>query len=219
MDKREFILIIDGNDSERQMLKDYLSETYKIGEFTNGKEAIDYLNQNPLEVDMVMIGSEWKEMERFELLNVLKASKPLEVIPVLMLVEEEEAQIRAVENGAADILEKPFSQSVVLSRVKNTLKANNAPHFTNVMEDLVKEQIDKNIETFGICQCAVCRGDLAALALNRLQPKYVSTEKGRLISSTEKMSYDNILEIIKAIAECAEMVKQNPRHEKNLYEN
>ena len=88
----------------------------------------------------------------------------------------------------------------------------------NVMEDLVKEQIDKNINTFGICQCAVCRSDLAALTLNHLSPKYVSTEKGRLISATEKMSYDNILEIVKAIAECAEIIKQNPRHEKNLYE-
>ena len=86
------------------------------------------------------------------------------------------------------------------------------------IDENVNTPIDKNINTFGICQCAVCRGDLAALALNHLPPKYVSTEKGRLISATEKMSYNNILEIIKAIAECAEMVKQNPRHEKDLYE-
>ena len=46
------------------------------------------------------------------------------------------------------------------------------------------------------------------------QPIYyfVNTEKGRLISVTDKMSYDNILEIVGVIAECAESVKMNPRH-------
>ncbi len=218
MDKREFILIVDEDTSERQELREYLSEAYRVGEYANGKEAFDYLNQNPLEVDMIIAGARLEDCDGFELLHLLKESKPLNVIPVIMLVDGEETQRKAIEGGVVDVITKPFSQPVVVCRVKNAVKANNVPTFINVMEDLVREQIDKNINTFGICQCAVCRGDLAALALNHLPPKYVSTEKGRLISATEKMSYNNILEIIKAIAECAEMVKQNPRHEKDLYE-
>lgn len=218
MDKREFILIVDEDTSERQELKECLSEAYRVGEYANGKEAFDYLSQNPLEVDMIIVGARLEDCDGFELLHLLKESKPLNVIPIIMLVDGEETQRKAIEGGVVDVITKPFSQPVVVCRVRNAVKANNVPTFINVMEDLVKEQIDKNINTFGICQCAVCRGDLAALALNHLPPKYVSTEKGRLISATEKMSYDNILEIIKAIAECAEMVKQNPRHEKDLYE-
>jgi len=218
MDKREFILIIDADVSMRQELKEYLSEVYRVVEYENGKEAFGYLVRNPLDVDMIIAGSHLADSDGFEFLKLLKNSKPLNVIPVVMLADEEENQIKAIEGGAADIITKSLSQPVILSRVRNAVKANNVPPFLNVMEELVKEQIDKNIKSFGICQCAVCRGDLAALALNHLPPKYVSTEKGRLISETEKMSYDNILEIIKVIAECAEMVKKNPRHEKDLYE-
>lgn len=214
MDKREFILIADGDDSERQVLREQLSDVYRIEDFTNGKDAFDYLNQHSTAVDMVITGIEMKDIDGFELLKFLKLSKPLDMIPVLVLTEEgmQEDEVKAVEYGAADIITKPFSRTVVLNRIRNALKANNIPSYVNVMEDLVNEQIDKNIETFGICQCATCRSDLAALALNHLPPKYVSTEKGRLISATERMSYNNILEIVKAIAECAEMVKKHPRH-------
>ncbi|MCI9370531.1 MAG: response regulator [Lachnospiraceae bacterium] len=218
MDKREFILIVDEDTSERQELKEYLSEAYRVGEYANGKEAFDYLSRNPLHVDMIIVGFHLENLDGFELIHLLKESKPLNTIPVIMLADGEETQRKAIESGVVDVITKPFTQPVVLCRVKNALRANNVPAFMNVMEDLVKEQIDKNINTFGICQCAVCRSDLAALTLNHLSPKYVSTEKGRLISATEKMSYDNILEIVKAIAECAEIIKQNPRHEKNLYE-
>lgn len=218
MDKREFILIVDEDDSQRQEIKEYLSDAYRVGEYANGKEAFDYMSQNPLDVNMVVAGARLGDSSGFQLLHLLKESKSLNLIPVIMLADGEEAQTKAIEDGAVDVITKPLNQSAVLSRIKNAVKANNVPAFTNVMENLVKEQIDKNIGTFGICQCSVCRSDLAALALNHLPPKYVSTEKGRLISETEKMSYDNILEIIKVIAECAEMVKKNPRHEKNLYE-
>lgn len=218
MDKREFILIVDEDNSQRQEIKQYLSEAYRVGEYVNGQEALDYMSQNPLDVDMVIAGARLGDFSGYELLHLLKDSKSLNNIPVIMLADGEETQRKAIESGVVDVITKPFTQPVVLCRVKNALRANSVPAFMNVMEDLVKEQIDKNINTFGICQCAMCRSDLAALTLNHLSPKYVSTEKGRLISATEKMSYDNILEIIKAIAECAEIIKQNPRHEKNLYE-
>lgn len=213
MNKRECILIADGEESERILLKAQMSE-YRLQECINGKEAFDYLNQHPTEVDMVITGIQMPLIDGFELLKLIKLSKSLKMIPVLVITEEEkqEDKIKAVQYGASDIITKPFNFSVILNRVRNTLRANHIPAYVNVMEELVNEQINKNIDTFGICQCAICRGDLAALTLNHLQPKYVSTEKGRLISATEKMSYDNILDIIKAIAECAELVKKHPRH-------
>jgi competence protein ComFB len=82
----------------------------------------------------------------------------------------------------------------------------------NVMEDLIKLEIDENIDTLGICPCPICRRDLMTLTLNHVSPKYVSTEKGAIMS---RVGGNNRVERIKLLAEIAnyaQMVKERPRH-------
>lgn len=86
--------------------------------------------------------------------------------------------------------------------------------YMNVMEEIVEKELDNCIDSLGLCRCPQCRVDVIALSLNRLKSRYVSSEKGRLLSVIDQMSYDYIPEILRAITESAEVVKKNPRHEK-----
>jgi hypothetical protein len=43
----------------------------------------------------------------------------------------------------------------------------------NVMEKLVIQKLDAAFQKFNSCKCDRCRQDVAALALNKLPPKYV----------------------------------------------
>jgi len=212
--RKSNVLIVTGEESQKKELEAILYDKYVTEVCSNGKEAFDYLNNHFPDVDLVITAIPLESIDGFELLRLMKISKVLNVVPVLVLIENEDTEDirKAMGFGAEDIIELPEVSEVIRNRVDTIIRLTRKPDYKNVMEELVIEQIDKYIDKLGICKCPTCRCDLAALALNHLKPKYVNTEKGRLISVTDKMSYDNILEIVGVIAECAESVKMNPRH-------
>ena len=55
--------------------------------------------------------------------------------------------------------------------------------------------------------------DIAALALNNLPPRYVSTHKGDIFVRIQEMEGKNDVDVIQAIAKAIEIVGKNPRHE------
>lgn len=117
-----------------------------------------------------------------------------------------------MDNGAEDILFFPFDSRVVLNRVHNILMSGRRPTCVNIMEELAARELNRCIDSLGICKCRQCRKDVITLSLNRLKPRYVSSAKGKLLSELDQMSYDYVPEMLRALTESAEIVKKNPRH-------
>ena len=86
------------------------------------------------------------------------------------------------------------------------------PTCVNIMEELAARELNRCIDSLGICKCRQCRKDVITLSLNRLKPRYVSSAKGKLLSELDQMSYDYVPEMLRALTESAEIVKKNPRH-------
>lgn len=82
----------------------------------------------------------------------------------------------------------------------------------NIVEEMVKETIDRIIPTMDMCSCSICRLNACAIALNHLMPHYVTTTKGRELAkiSAERMNYQTkvLVETTKALL----LVKENPLH-------
>lgn len=54
---------------------------------------------------------------------------------------------------------------------------------TNVTLEVVQKEYDGLLPRFAaFCACETCRGDVLVYALNRLQPHYVSTPQGEVIT-------------------------------------
>lgn len=85
--------------------------------------------------------------------------------------------------------------------------------FQNVMEDFVTQKLEEVIDDLDCCKCDQCREDIISYALNRLSPKYVSTEKGRAFVKVNTMSSQFEVDILTAIYEGASIVKKHPHHE------
>jgi len=68
----------------------------------------------------------------------------------------------------------------------------------------------KDIE--GICKCEDCIDDIAALALNKLPPHYIKTEKGEMYSKLDEMQAQFRVDVIAAIMEAVRIVSNNPSH-------
>lgn len=63
----------------------------------------------------------------------------------------------------------------------------------------------------GVCTCAKCRTDIVACALNKLKPRYVSTDKGQVLAKAEYLG-DDYMNVLVALIEAIEIVAANPHH-------
>jgi len=82
----------------------------------------------------------------------------------------------------------------------------------NYMEEIVFTMMKKVLMDMDVCTCEKCCLDIAAIALNRLPPKYIVTEKGELYSKANTLIQQFEVDVIAAITKAAIKVKENPRH-------
>ncbi len=84
----------------------------------------------------------------------------------------------------------------------------------NLMEEEVIHVLDSVLsEMDDVCKCDKCRIDMAAIALNHLRPNYVVSEKGEVYSKANNMSYQFKTDIVLAVTNAIETVKENPKHD------
>ena len=89
----------------------------------------------------------------------------------------------------------------------------------NFTEAMVREYLDSILEEYkknntDMCTCELCRQDIIAMALNNLNSRYVTTEKGHIINRVFLEQMDNKAEIIAQILRAIQVVEKNPRHQK-----
>lgn len=82
----------------------------------------------------------------------------------------------------------------------------------NVMESVVSNKLDELVNKVAVCSCAKCREDILAHALNKLHPKYVSTEEGELYSKLKTTYLDEENEVTVELLKAIEKVTKNPKH-------
>ena len=83
----------------------------------------------------------------------------------------------------------------------------------NIMERIVWDNMEKVMDNkAGMCRCEICKSDIAAYALNKLQPHYVATVKGSAITRAQFMGNQYYLDMIMIITEAVERVGAHPRH-------
>lgn len=87
----------------------------------------------------------------------------------------------------------------------------------NVMEKMVWDNLDRVLGEVKLsCDCEKCRADVVAFALNRLKPRYVTTDRGETISKAMNLEFQAFLDVIAALTVAAELVGKHPRHELDL---
>ncbi len=84
----------------------------------------------------------------------------------------------------------------------------------NIVEDDVERQLDKLLPTMPhICGCENCRLDMATYALNRLQPRYVRSDKGALFHKVNASSTQAEAELLTVVVTAINVIGAHPNHE------
>ena len=81
----------------------------------------------------------------------------------------------------------------------------------NLMEDLVLSRLDATLMRFNCCKCNKCKKDIAAIALNKLTPKYAVISRGNEVKKTETENQYGT-EVTGALVQAIMLVKKEPRH-------
>lgn len=88
---------------------------------------------------------------------------------------------------------------------KNYLEVAVSEVFDEVLAQLRKKNPD-------LCGCERCREDVMAVALNRLRPRYVASDKGEVLTQAVYSRVGGKAEVIASLVQGFELVSKNPRH-------
>lgn len=116
------LLVVEDNDDFRQFLINCLKEHYQVFNASNGKEALEILSQQSIQIvisDIMM-----PVMDGMELCHKIKTDIQYSHIPVILLTARtaEEHVVSGLKEGADDYITKPFNLEILLLRVQKILK-------------------------------------------------------------------------------------------------
>ena len=116
--KPQLVLVVDDQEINRDALTVILEDQYETLEAENGREALDIMRQHAEDLSIVLLDLMMPVMNGFEVLEHVRQDEILSHIPIIVLTAEKNAELRALQLGAADFITKPFDMhEVILARV------------------------------------------------------------------------------------------------------
>ena len=114
------ILIADDEPEIRTLLRLYLeNENYQIIEAENGKQALDLLKKE--HVDLCLLDIMMPEMDGYHVLQELRKESNIPVI-ILSAKDADSEKILGLNLGADDYLAKPFNPLEAVARVNSNIR-------------------------------------------------------------------------------------------------
>ncbi len=116
------VLVVEDNDSMRNLIKEELEKTYDVLVARDGEEALTIVKEKG--VDLVVSDIMMPKMDGCELCNAIKENIHLSHIPVLLLTAAVgiDTHIRSLKSGADGYIEKPFKMDILMANITNLFR-------------------------------------------------------------------------------------------------
>ena len=117
------IVAIDDTPFICDTLKAWLKGEYEIQTFLSGKEGLQYISSN--DVDLVLLDYEMPTMTGYEVLMSIRANQKISKLPVIFLtaVTNERMESEMLERGASDFICKPLDLALLRQRIGKQLQS------------------------------------------------------------------------------------------------
>ena len=84
--QRARILVVDNSEINREMLNDILGETYEIRLAGSGREALEILEKEHWNLELVLLKLEMPDIDGYELLEIMREKMWLEEFAVIAVI-------------------------------------------------------------------------------------------------------------------------------------
>jgi len=145
------ILLVDDEVDILEFLKYNLEQdNFEVLVSNNGKDALKKISQNP---DLIVLDIMMPEMDGFELYQQIKKNKVYQDIPIIFLTAKsgETDEIKGLDLGASDYIQKPISPKKLIARIKSNLrKSEQSEKKSKKFENLEIGALEIDVEKFEV---------------------------------------------------------------------
>jgi two-component system cell cycle response regulator len=120
--ERPHVLVVDDEADAREALRALLEPEYEVSTAPDGEEAVDLARaEHP---DAILMDLFMPRVDGLEALERLRSDLATADIPVIFVSAraDESVKVRTLDLGAADYLQKPFSERELRARLERTLR-------------------------------------------------------------------------------------------------
>lgn len=145
------ILIVEDEPQINRLIELVLQSDgfYKIKKAFDGQEALNIINND--KPDLILMDVMIPVIDGFSLCKLIKEDTKLNSIQIIMLTAKkmEEDILKGFENGAVDYISKPFSNKILLVRIKAHLINSNFSRAEKIYKNIVLDDDKKSVKING----------------------------------------------------------------------
>lgn len=184
------ILVVEDEESIRTLITLNLQAAgYMVEEAKDGTQALEKVKA--VKPDLVLLDWMLPGLDGLDVLRRLKADPTFGAVPVIMLTakSEEHDIVLGLEMGAVDYITKPFSNKVLIARIRAILRRGDAaPPEENIRyAGLVLTPGQRRAELDG-AELSLTAGEFDVLALLAARPGHVYT-RAQIVARTKGEDY------------------------------
>jgi len=145
-DEEIVVLIVDDNENNLQITAQVIHNAgYQVLLASNGVHALELATEEY--PDIILLDIMMPGMDGLEVCRRLQSDENLCNIPVIFLsaMDEDESIETGLEIGGSDYVTKPFSEKVLLARLKSHIDKSRYQRRLVTLNQTLDEQIQKNI--------------------------------------------------------------------------
>ncbi len=129
------VLVVDDQEINRDALGIILEDDYDVLYACDGEEAMQVIEARLNDLSIVLLDLIMPKLNGFEVLERAKKDEQMRQIPFIVLTAEKNAELKALQMGAADFITKPFDMhEVILARVARIIELSEGRQLINAAE-------------------------------------------------------------------------------------
>ena len=116
------VLVVDDEMINREILGNMLRNEYDVVYAENGQKALDVLYEEDKDFSLILLDLMMPVLSGEEVLKRCKSDPKLSGIPIIVLTQDEDAEVASIRAGADDFIKKPYNMpEVILARCERII--------------------------------------------------------------------------------------------------
>ena len=116
------VLVVDDEMINREILGNILHADYDVVYAGNGQQAIDILKSDSGSFSLILLDLLMPVLSGARVLDICRSDPELSGIPIIVMTQEEEAEVTSIRAGADDFIKKPYNMpEVILARCERII--------------------------------------------------------------------------------------------------
>lgn len=178
-----YVLAVDDEPMNLFLLEDIIEDRYELKIVNSGQACLDAVKERA--PDLILLDINMPGLSGFDVCKALKQEPETNAIPVIFLTAMlgSDDERKGLDIGAVDYITKPFTESILLARMKTHLTLRATHSLLEQSNNLLKQERDYIEQIIGSMRC---------------DSRFENHQLKQLLSPVEKSSGDITLSAIDA---------------------